>query len=179
MHCVGLFVSQTYLCLLSLSEDGGDGEPGTCPLSKTIDERSQKSGPNPEAIAVGEACGTLYMVTVVEKNSIGFLYNINDIENPELDQVFHLSEASKDKNAGVAYADRTLGEVDTETILFLPKDTSPTGKPAVIFAGAWSSTISYWEFDCLEEEAKSSGYAVGTVSVVLVAALSYWVLSLL
>jgi hypothetical protein len=76
------------------------------------------------------------------------LYDIDDIENPILEQVFHLSEASKNKNAGVAYADRTLGEVDTETILFFSEDQSPTGKPSVLFAGAWSSTISYWEFDC-------------------------------
>jgi hypothetical protein len=88
------------------------------------------------------------LVTVSEKNSLGFLYDIDGIENPILEQVFHLSEASKDKNAGTAYADRTLGEVDTETILFLSEDESPTGKPSVLFAGAWSSTISYWEFDC-------------------------------
>ena len=123
----------------------------------------------------------MYAVVVAEKNSVGYLYNINDITKPELDQVFHLSPASKDKNPGVAYADRTLGEVDPETVLFLQKDMSPTGKPAVMFAGAWSSTISYWEFDCPgdddeeeseEEGNESSGFGLGTAGALLMMAVN-------
>ena len=65
-------------------------------------------------------------------------------------QVFHLSEASETKNPVVAYEDRTLGEIDAESIIFFEEDESPSGVPAILFAGAFSTTISYWEFDCGE-----------------------------
>lgn len=79
---------------------------------------------------------------------MGFLYDISDIASPKLAQVFHLTPASETKNPVVAYEDRTLGEIDAESILFFEEDESPTGVPAILFAGAWSSTTSYWEFDC-------------------------------
>ena len=44
------------------------------------------------------------------------------------------------------------GEIDAESIIFFDADSSPSGKAAVLFAGAWSSTTSFWEFDCGEEE---------------------------
>ncbi|KAL7427677.1 LOW QUALITY PROTEIN: hypothetical protein ACHAXH_003770 [Discostella pseudostelligera] len=129
-------------------EDRGDGEAGACAMGDTVDERSLKDGYAAEAIVAGYACGKRFMVTVSEKNSVGFLYDISDITSPKLAQVFHLSPASKTKNPIVAYADRTLGEIDSESIIFLEQGKSPTGKAAIIFAGAWSSTTSFWEFDC-------------------------------
>ena len=76
------------------------------------------------------------------------MYDISYISSPKLVQVFHLSPASETKNPIVAYADRTLGEIDSESIIFLDKCESPTGKTAIIFAGAFSTTTSFWEFDC-------------------------------
>ena len=142
-------------------EDGcanrGDGEPGACPLGKTVDERSLKDGYAAEAIVYGNACGKNFLVTVSEKNSVGFLYDVTDISNPKLAQVFHLSPASETKNPVVAYEDRSLGEIDAESIMFFDEDKSPSGKAAVLFAGAFSTTTSYWEFDCGANEAESDG----------------------
>lgn len=121
-------------------------------MGDTVDERSLKDGYAAEAIVTGSACGKDYLITVSEKNSVGYMYDVSDITSPELVQVFHLSPDSETKNPVVAYADRTLGEIDAESILFFEEDESPTGKPAVLFAGAWSTTTSYWEFDCGEEE---------------------------
>lgn len=130
------------------SEDRGDGQTGACAMGDTVDERSLKDGYAAEAIVAGEACGKRYLVTVSEKNSVGFLYDVSDIGSPELVETFHLSPDSETKNPVVAYEDRTLGEIDSESILFLSAEDSPTGVPAIIFAGAWSSTTSFWEFDC-------------------------------
>lgn len=135
-------------CVLLISEDRGDGQPGACALGDTVDERSLKDGPGAETIVVGEACGKMYMVTAGEKNSIGFLYEISEITSPKLVQVFHLSPASETKNPVLAYEDRTLGEIDPEAIIFLSESESPTGNAAIIFVGAFSSTTSFWEFDC-------------------------------
>lgn len=131
-------------------EDGGDGNPGACPLGKTVDERSLKDGYAAEAIVSGMACGKRYMVTVSEKNSVGFLYDISDISNPQLVQVFHLSPASETLNPNLAYAARTIGEIDAESIIFMEAENSPTGEAGILFAGAWSSTTSFWKFNCDE-----------------------------
>jgi len=135
------------------SEDRGDGQPGACALGDTVDGRSLKDGYAAEAIVAGEACGRKYVVTVSEKNSVGFLYDVSDITNPKLAQVFHLSPASEKKNPIVAYEDKTLGEIDSESIIFFEEgdDNSPTGNAAILFVGAYSSSTSFWEFDCGEE----------------------------
>ena len=129
--------------------DGGDGNPGACPLGQTVDGRSLKDGYAAETIVTGEACGHLYAVTVSEKNSVGFLYDISDATTPILESVFHLSPASELLNPGLAYDARTLGEIDSETIQFLKANQSPTGKAAFLFSGAWSGTASLWEFTCV------------------------------
>jgi hypothetical protein len=129
-------------------EDGGDGQPGACPLGQTVDKRSSKDGYSAETVVIGEACGKTYSITVSEKNSVGFSYDITDITNPILTQVFHLSPESETKNPGVAYEARVLGEIDSESIQFLSEAESPTGSAAVLFSGAFSGTTSLWEFDC-------------------------------
>jgi len=131
-------------------EDQGDGTPGACPLSKTVDERSEKDGPAPEAIVAGKACGRLFAVTSSEKGGSAFLYDITNISSPVLTKVFHLSPASENLSAGLAYDRRELGEVDAESVIFLDESKSPSGKAAILFAGAWSGTVSYWEFECSE-----------------------------
>lgn len=129
-------------------EDGGDGNPGACPMGALVDDRTPKDGPAAETVVVGEACGKTYAVTVSEKNSVGFLYDISDVANPVLEKVFHLSLSSETLNPGLAYDGRTLGEIDSESIQFLSEEDSPTGNPAVLFSGAFSGTTSFWEFAC-------------------------------
>lgn len=122
------------------------------------------------------------------------MYDISDITSPKLAQVFHLSPASETKNPIVAYADRTLGEIDSESILFLDESESPTGNPAIIFAGAFSTTTSFWEFDCGidetaspedtssetstvgAEEPSSASVAKGYFSCILLAVLYFFML---
>ena len=70
--------------------DQGDGTPGACSMSGTIDGRSAKDGSSVEQVVVGEACGRLLAVTAVEKNSIGLLFDITELTSPDLKKVFHL-----------------------------------------------------------------------------------------
>lgn len=144
-----------YICYLFIfyqCEDDGGGQPGACPMSATIDDRSTADGCAPETVVVGEACGTFYAVTVCEKNSIGFVYDLTDVSAPTLFQVFHLSEASETLSPGLGYDMRTLGEIDSESIQFLSEEESPTGNAAVMFSGAFSGTTSLWEFKCTDAD---------------------------
>ena len=111
-----------------------------------MDERSLKDGAGPEAIAVGVACGRMIMVTATEKQGTAFVLDVTDPANTTLLFTRHLSPASETKNPSVAYNDGTLGEVDPESITFLDAHDSPTGYAGVLFAGAWSGTLSFYEF---------------------------------
>lgn len=79
---------------------------------------------------------------------MGYVYDIADVSNPTLVQVFHLSPVSENLNPGVAYKERTLGEIDAESIQFLSAEQSPTGNASVLISGAFSGTASLWEFVC-------------------------------
>lgn len=129
-------------------DDRGDGRAGPCPLGSTVDERSPKDGAAPEAIAVGVACGRLVAVTATEKQSTAFVYDITNIQAPSLLFVRHLSPASQNMTPELLYEARTLGEIDPEGMVFLGAESSPSGKAGVLFGGAWSGTISFWEFEC-------------------------------
>eukprot|EP00747_Dinoflagellata_sp_TGD_P129941 gnl/TRDRNA2_/TRDRNA2_174763_c3_seq10.p1 gnl/TRDRNA2_/TRDRNA2_174763_c3~~gnl/TRDRNA2_/TRDRNA2_174763_c3_seq10.p1 ORF type:complete len:275 (+),score=53.62 gnl/TRDRNA2_/TRDRNA2_174763_c3_seq10:49-825(+) len=134
-------------------EDGGDGNPGACPLGETVDERSLKDGAGPEAVVVGHACGRTLVVTATEKQGTAFVYDATVPTAPTLLFVHHLSPDSEKKNPGVAYADGTLGDIDPESSIFLTAAKSPTGKAGVMFGGAWSGTISFYEFEgCVGDE---------------------------
>jgi len=147
--------------------DQGDGTPGACPLSATMDKTSVKDGPAFENIVVGEACGRLVAVTATEKNSIAWLYDITDLESPQLKKVFHLSPASETKSPGVAYNDGSLGEVDPESFFFLSPQESPSGKAAIMFEGAFSGTVSFWEFECVEEDTVQEPSSASRMSILL------------
>ena len=152
--------------------DQGDGSPGACPLGKTVDERSLKDGYAAEMVVVGTACDKTYAVTVSEKNSVGFLYDISNAADAILEKVFHLSPVSETQSPGLAYEARTLGEIDSESIQFLSESKSPTGKAAVLFSGAFSGTVSLWEFTCVAAPTpaptESAGNRVGWSKMLLV-----------
>jgi hypothetical protein len=129
-------------------DDAGNGQPGACPMSTTVDEKSPEDGPAPESVIVGVACSRLVAVACGENNSNCFLYDITDIQNPKLEKVFNLSPESENKAPGVAYNERVLGEHDPETTKFIDAVDSPTGKAGILFVGAISGTISFYEFEC-------------------------------
>ncbi|CAJ1963749.1 unnamed protein product [Cylindrotheca closterium] len=136
--------------------DQGDGTPGSCPLSQMVDSRSGKDGAGVENVVMGEACGRLVAAMATEKSSIAMLFDITDITTPELLKVFHLSPAAQNKSFGLAYNDGEIGEIDAESGVFLSAEESPSGKAGILFAGALSGTVSWWEFDCKEESPSSS-----------------------
>ena len=137
-------------------DDQGDGTPGVCPLSETVDNESEKDGPAIENVIVGVACGRLVATMAAEKNSIAMMFDITDITSPDLIKVFHLSPASQYKSFGLAYNDGEIGEIDPESAVFVSAADSPTGKEGIFWSGAQSGTVSFWEFDC-KEDVKVSG----------------------
>ena len=128
--------------------DAGDGQPGACPLGGTVDERSQKDGAGTEAMTVGVACGRLVAVTATEKSGVLMAYDVTDPTAPAFIAAQHASPASETMSPEVAMAQGVLGDIDTESIIFVDAADSPTGNAGILVAGAWSSTLSWWEFTC-------------------------------
>jgi hypothetical protein len=131
--------------------DAGNGASGACPISETIDEKANEDGLAPESVTVAIACERVLTLSCGENNGNCFLYditNIGDGTDPVLKKVFNLSPASELKSPGVAYDDRSLGELDAEATFFASAAESPTGKAGIFFGGAHSGTVSFWEFEC-------------------------------
>lgn len=142
-------------------EDGctlSDGSSGACPMSETVDEKAQGDGLAVESVVAGIACDRLVMIGCGENNGICLLYDITDgPENPVLLKTFSTSPVSETKNPQQAYDDGDLGDLDTETMLMVTDDESPTGKAGIIMGGAISGTISFYEFECQSHGGSSSG----------------------
>lgn len=132
-------------------DDAGNGASGACPISETIDEKAPEDGLAPESVTIAIACERVLTISCGENNGDCFLYDITNIvdgSDPVLKKVFNLSPASELKSPGVAYDDRTLGELDAEATFFVSAAESPTGKAGIFFGGAHSGTVSFWEFEC-------------------------------
>ena len=75
-------------------------------------------------------------------------YDVTDPTAPAFIAAQHASPASETMSPEVAMAEGVLGDIDTESIIFVDAADSPTGNAGILVAGAWSSTLSWWEFTC-------------------------------
>jgi len=138
------------------------GLPGACPMSQTVDNKAEENGLGVESIVVGVACQTLVAVACGGNNSNCYLYNISDMEAPVLLQVFNLSPASETANPAYAYDKGKLGDIDPKNIMFVQAQYSPSGNDGIIFGGAVSGTLSFWDFQCTAPLKKKPVAAVNT-----------------
>lgn len=150
------------------AEAGLKGLPGACPMSKTIDEKSPEDGMGVESVTVGVACSTLVAVACGENNSNCYLYDISKIASPKLLKVFNLSPASETANPEYAYEQRTLGEIDAESTLFVEAKYSPTGKDG-ISGGSIALSSDSDVSDSLGQGA-IAGIAIAVVAVIAIIA---------
>jgi hypothetical protein len=104
----------------------------------------------PESVVVAIACDRLIAISCGENNGNCYIYDITTITEPVFIDVFNLSPASETQSPGVAYDARTLGDIDAESLHYVPANESPTGLAGIMFGGAHSGTLSFYEFVCTE-----------------------------
>lgn len=128
-----------------------DGNSGACPMGRTIDAKAQEDGLAVEAVTVGVACGSLMAVGCGENNVMCLLYDITTITSPKIVKTFNLNPAAQNKNPEQSYRD-DMGDLDPETTIFINKQDSPTGCTGIMFGGAISGTLSFYQFVCADGE---------------------------
>jgi hypothetical protein len=103
-------------------------------MGETVDAKAEEEGLGVESIVVGIACDRLAALGCGESNGVCLLYDITDISSPSILKILHLSEASRTKNPEQSYL-KDLGDIDSETILWIPPSRSPTGNSGFLFGG--------------------------------------------
>lgn len=68
----------------------------------------------------------------------------------DLIKVWSLTPESETQSVGLSYNQGIIGDVGPDNFFFLRAEESPSGKEGVIFQGKYSSTLSFWEFECEE-----------------------------
>jgi len=102
----------------------------------TFDRRSDNSGPEPEALAVGTIGGQTFAFIGMERQGGIFVYDITNPLSVQFHQYFNARNF-----AGVA-EDGTAGDLAVEGLAFIDSTVSPTGEPLLIAANEISGTTT-------------------------------------
>jgi len=106
-----------------------------------FDGRSPNKGPEPEAVAVGEAYGQHLAFVGLERIGGIVVYDVSNPNAPQFVQYVNTSDFTGNYKLG------TAGDVSPEGILFVPAADSPTGKPLVIVSYELSGTTAIFQLN--------------------------------
>jgi DNA-binding beta-propeller fold protein YncE len=102
----------------------------------TMDNRSDDKGPEPEALAIGEAHGRRLAFAGLERIGGVMVFDLTDPTSPELLTYVNDRDFTQAPSSGLA---KDLGP---EGIRFIPAEESPTGVPLIAVANEISGTTS-------------------------------------
>ncbi|MEQ8166890.1 MAG: alkaline phosphatase, partial [Alphaproteobacteria bacterium] len=105
----------------------------------SFDSRSDEKGPEPEALAVGEAHGRSLAFVGLERTGGIVVVDIGDPRRPEILSYINTRDFEGDPKAG------TAGDLGPEGIAFVAAGDSPTGSPLIIVANEISGTTTAYE----------------------------------
>jgi DNA-binding beta-propeller fold protein YncE len=116
-------------------DDNGNLQPGG-------DGRSDDKGPEPEALAIGEAYGQTYAFIGLERVGGVMVYNISNPRQPRFVQYFNDIEYGKPA--------LQAGDLAPEGMAFIPAAASPNGKPLLLVGNEVSGTTAIYQLDTME-----------------------------
>jgi len=118
------------------------------------DSRSQKKGPEPESVVVGEVDGRTYAFAALERIGGIMVYDITNPEDITYSNYINTRDFSEDpsvidmENAPENYL---TGDVAPEGMYFVSKKDSPTGKALLLTAFEVSGTVAAYTMEAAEE----------------------------
>lgn len=107
-----------------------------------VDSRSQKKGPEPESVVVGQIDGKSYAFVALERISGIMVYDITDPVNASFVNYINTRNFSEDPDqlgGGLSYL---TGDVAPEGMYFIGADVSPSGTPILLSAFEVSGTVA-------------------------------------
>ena len=118
------------------------------------DSRSQKKGPEPESVVVGEVDGRTYAFVALERIGGIMVYDITNPEDITYSNYINTRDFSEDpsvidmENAPDSYL---TGDVAPEGMYFISKKDSPSGKALLLTAFEVSGTVAAYIVEAVEE----------------------------
>lgn len=106
------------------------------------DSRSQKKGPEPEAVVVGQVDGKSYAFVGLERIGGIMVYDITDTADVNFVNYINTRNFSEDPDqlgGGLSYL---TGDVAPEGMYFIGADVSPSGTPILLSAFEVSGTVA-------------------------------------
>ncbi|MBP3569667.1 MAG: choice-of-anchor I family protein [Lachnospiraceae bacterium] len=118
------------------------------------DSRSQKKGPEPESVVVGEVDGRTYAFVALERIGGIMVYDITNPEDITYSNYINTRDFSEDpsvidmENAPDSYL---TGDVAPEGMYFVNEKDSPIGKALLLTAFEVSGTVAAYTVEAVEE----------------------------
>ncbi|XP_078602373.1 mesenchyme-specific cell surface glycoprotein-like [Branchiostoma floridae x Branchiostoma japonicum] len=119
-----------------------DDNPDKSPMDEK-DEASKKKGPETESLVVAEVYGKTVIIIGNERPSSLMIYSVDAVTGiPSFESIFRAGDISK--NYDDAYNDRNIGDLDPESMEFVPAADSPDGTPLLLVVGNVSGTVAVY-----------------------------------
>lgn len=119
--------------------------------SDTFDNRSDKKGPEPEGVALGEVAGRMFAFVGLERMGGIMVYDISQPRQARFDRYVSTREVDR------ADAGHPQGDLGPEGLLFIAGHDSPNGKPMLVVCNEVSGTTRIFELDAVSETGSVRG----------------------
>ena len=113
--------------------------------SDKFDNRSDKKGPEPEGVAVGEVAGGMYAFIGLERMGGVMVYDISQPRQARFDSYVNTREV---RDAGQG---QPQGDLGPEGLLFIAAQDSPHGKPLLVVCNEVSGTTRIFEVAAVQK----------------------------
>ncbi len=116
-----------------------------------IDSRSDKKGPEPEGVALGEIAGRMYAFIGIERMGGVMVYDVSQPRAPRFNSYVNT------RQAGGSHTPAELGDLGPEGLLFISQQDSPAGVPLLVVCNEISGTTRIFRIDAHEHRMVTKG----------------------
>lgn len=120
-----------------------------------VDSRSQKKGPEPETVVVGQVDGKSYAFVGLERIGGIMVYDISDPANASFVNYINTRDFTEDLDQIGEGLSHLTGDVAPEGMYFIGADVSPSGTPILLSAFEVSGTVAAYAVGDVPEKEDS------------------------
>ncbi len=110
-----------------------------------MEDRTEKKGPEPEGVAIGEINGKQYAFIGIERIGGVMVYDISDPYAPSFVQYINRRNFTVDPEEGTKNG--TVGDLGPEGVVFISAGKSPNHKPLLVIPNEVSGTTTIYQIN--------------------------------